>query len=172
MTSSRSILGEANALKCELAAEVLRSSGTLRLSVTGWSMLPTIMPGDTLTIEQTSPDTVSVGEIVLFGRYRSLFVHRVVAKNARCCTIVTGGDGMPVLDMPISETDLLGRVASIDRNGISIQPRRNLSLLEQVIATLVRRSTFAARVTIRISGLLQFFRQSPRQVSDFRASAL
>jgi len=79
---------------------------------------------------------------------------------------------MPVLDMPISETDLLGRVASIDRNGISIQPRRNLSLLEQVIATLVRRSTFAARVTIRISGLLQFFRQTPRQVSDFRASAL
>jgi signal peptidase I len=172
MISSASILDDANALKCELAAEVLRSSGRLRLRVTGWSMLPTIMPGDTLTIEQTSPNGISVGEIVLFGRDRRLFVHRVIAQNSGCDRIVTGGDAMPGPDMPISETDLLGRLTSIARNGISIQPRRSLHLLERVIATLVRRSTFAARVTMRVSGLLQFFRQSLRQVSDFRASAL
>ncbi len=78
-------LGNANALKCELAGEVLRSSGTLRLRVTGWSMLPTVMPGDTLVIEHVSSDAVSEGDIVLFVRDRRFFVHRVVTKGvARC----------------------------------------------------------------------------------------
>ena len=43
---------QGHALKCELAAESLRLSGRLRLRVTGWSMLPTICPGDTLIIER------------------------------------------------------------------------------------------------------------------------
>src|SRR5262249_37101837 len=43
--------GEAHAIKCELAAEVLRFSGRLRLQVGGWSMLPSVFPGDTLLVE-------------------------------------------------------------------------------------------------------------------------
>ena len=35
-------------LNASLASEVLRSSGSLHLRVTGWSMLPTVWPGDTL----------------------------------------------------------------------------------------------------------------------------
>ena len=43
---------ELEAVKCELAAEVLRSSGELRLRVTGSSMLPAVWPGDELTIRR------------------------------------------------------------------------------------------------------------------------
>ena len=57
----------AHLLKCELAREVLRSSGTLRLRVTGWSMLPTVMPGDTLIVDRAGGG-VSRGDIVLFAR--------------------------------------------------------------------------------------------------------
>ena len=68
---------ELHALKCELAGEVLRSSGRLRLRVTGWSMLPAIFPGDTLVIERANGESLGKGDIVLFHRDRRLFVHRV-----------------------------------------------------------------------------------------------
>ena len=68
----------AHSVKCDLAGEVLRSSGRLRLRVTGWSMLPTVMPGDTLIVERVSGE-VSRGEIVLFSRNQRLFAHRVVS---------------------------------------------------------------------------------------------
>ena len=81
MTSAPQVLDEAHALKCDLAGEVLRSSGTLRLQVMGWSMLPTVLPGDTLVIESAHSNSVCEGDIVLFGRDRRLFAHRVVTKG-------------------------------------------------------------------------------------------
>ena len=49
-------------LKCELAAEVLRSFGTLRFAATGWSMLPSVWPGETLVVDRIEPDgTVHAG---------------------------------------------------------------------------------------------------------------
>src|SRR5215469_1498253 len=118
------MMSESDAIKCELAAEVLRSSGTLRLRVTGWSMLPTVWPGDTLLIERVDPKAVPEGDIVLFGRDRRLFAHRVL-KNERS-VLVTRGDSMRTPDSPVDETEFLGRVSSIVRNGKWIKPRRTL----------------------------------------------
>jgi len=42
-------------LGCELAAEVLRSSGRLRLRATGTSMLPAVWPGDVLSVCREVP---------------------------------------------------------------------------------------------------------------------
>ena len=55
-------------LKCELAAEVLRSFGTLRFAATGWSMLPFVWHGETLVVERVQPDQVHIGDLVLVGR--------------------------------------------------------------------------------------------------------
>jgi signal peptidase I len=154
MTSSPPVLDEAHALKCDLAGEVLRSSGTLRLQVMGWSMLPTVWPGDTLVIESANSNTVSEGDIVLFGRDRRLFAHRVVTK--RSCgdsRVVTRGDAMPGPDSPLSEDELLGRVSFIVRNGTRIAPSRSLRFSERVMAALVRRSDIAARVVVGVHGM-------------------
>jgi len=166
MISSAAILGDENALKCELASEVLRSSGTLRLRVTGWSMLPSVMPGDTLVIERISSDAISEGDIVLFGRDRRLFVHRVVTRSQpQSAEIVTRGDAMPAPDPPVSESDLLGRVSFILRDGKCIEPSRSLRFSERAVAALVRRSTFAARVVVGVHGMRQTSRQSHVQTS-------
>ena len=73
----------AAAVKCELAAEVLRSFGTLRFVATGWSMLPSLWPGETLVVEGVGEgkdqDRVCVGDIVLVRREGGLCAHRVVA---------------------------------------------------------------------------------------------
>jgi len=128
-------ISPAHALKCELAGEVLRSSGMLRLQVTGWSMLPTIWPNDTVVVERVEPGSVSAGDIVLFSRDRRLFAHRVVAKasDARPDQFITQGDGMARPDPPVTGADVLGRVAFIVRDGRCIEPDKRLGLPKRAV---------------------------------------
>jgi signal peptidase I len=160
MTFFDAIPDDAHAVKCELAAEVLRSSGALRLRVSGKSMLPAIWPGDTLLIERVESHTVSEGDIVLFGRDRRLVVHRVARRIETPAEsgIVTRGDAMPEPDPAVPEGDLLGKVSIISRNGNLIAPRKTPRWTERAVAVLVRRSDIAARVVVGIRGLRQIFR--------------
>jgi signal peptidase I len=156
MRPSPSEFNNAHALKCEMASEVLRSSGTLRLRVTGWSMLPTIWPGDTLVVESVTSDAVNEGDIVLFGRDRRLFAHRVVQNiYGGFAEILTRGDAMPKPDPPVCETELLGKVRYIVRNGKSFEPGRSLGLTDRAVAALVRSSEMAARAVVGVRGKSQ-----------------
>ena len=161
MMASATASDAAHGLKCELAADSLRSSGALRLQVTGWSMLPAVWPGDVLMVEQAKANAVSEGEIVLFVRDRRLFVHRVVTNShpAAGPQLVTKGDAMPSPDRPISDAELLGKVSSIVRNGRSIEPSRRLRITERGVAALVRSSQTAARMIVGIRGMQQSFSQ-------------
>ena len=71
---------ESAAVKCELAGEVVRAFGELRLRVLGTSMVPSLHPGDLVSIQRASPSEVSTGEIALYLREGRLFAHRVVAR--------------------------------------------------------------------------------------------
>lgn len=143
-----------HSVKCELAGEVLRSSGILRLRVTGWSMLPSVLPGDTLVVERTTGESVSHGDIILFGRDRRLFAHRVVGRS-QSSQILTRGDSMPQPDPPVSENELLGKVSYLVRNGKCIEPSRRLRFPDRAVAAMVRRSQVAARVVVGVHGMRQ-----------------
>jgi len=147
------VTDESHALKCEMAAEVLRSSGTLRLRVTGWSMLPAVWPGDVLIVERVEPAGVAEGDIVLFVRHRRLIAHRVVKNHSS--TMLTRGDSMQATDSPVSDNEFLGRVTSIVRNDRNIEPSKALGSGQRAIAALVRRSDVAAGVVVRVRGRLQ-----------------
>jgi signal peptidase I len=142
-----------NALKCELASEVLRLSGKLRLCVTGWSMLPSVWPGDTLFVERASASQVTEGDIVLFGRDRRLFAHRVVRGIDKSSKILTRGDAMPQPDPPVSDDALLGRVSLIVRNGKRMAPSRKPRLADRALAAVLRRSLFAARLVVAVQNM-------------------
>jgi len=124
------------------------------MQVTAWSMLPAIWPGDTLMIESAPVGDVTEGDIVLFGRERRLFVHRVVKKIGGS-KFVTRGDAMSALDPVIGHHELLGRVSSIQRNGRCIAPRPRRSVAERAIAGLVRNSQIAARILVGVGGMHQ-----------------
>ena len=141
------------ALKCELAADVLRTSGTLTLGVTGWSMLPTVWPGDRVMIQRADSKEVFEGDIVLTRREKRFCVHRVLKKGWPGQSLVTRGDAMPAPDPPVLEGDVLGKIAVILRSGRCIQPSRKLRLSERAVAALVRRSRFAARVVVGVHGI-------------------
>lgn len=140
----------ATALKCELAGEVLRSSGKLRLGVTGWSMLPTIWPGDTLLIESAGYEAVSEGDIVLYGRDSRVVAHRLIAKvrgrEKEDEQFITRGDGMSQPDPPESASRLLGKVVLVVRNGRGFEPGNGRGIAARAISALVGRSVLATRV--------------------------
>lgn len=147
----------AHTLKCELACEVLRSSGNLRLCVTGWSMLPTIWPGDTLIVERASPDQIHVGEVVLIGRDGRLCAHRVVSKpdDSRYTRWITRGDAMSAPDRPVLQNELLGRVAYLIRAGRLIAVPAELSMVRNLTAKIVQRSVPAGRALVYLHRMVQ-----------------
>jgi len=144
----------AHSLKCELASESLRLSGTLRLKVSGWSMLPTIWPGDTLIISRLDGRELRQGEIALFQREGRFIVHRVRSKTTSSIKqVLTRGDAMLQHDAPVCSDDLLGKVDFILRNGRKIELSRNLGRTQCAVAGLAQRSAVGARVIVGIQQL-------------------
>ena len=94
-----------------VAAESLRASGRLRLSVRGESMLPSLWPGDVVEIASCSIDKVQPGEIVLAMREGRFFLHRFLARSGPA-TFLLRGDSVPTSDVSYSNEALLGRLVS------------------------------------------------------------
>ena len=153
---------EATALKCEIAGEVLRSFGSLRFAATGWSMLPAIWPGDTLVVDRISSEQVRVGDVVLIGRAGRLCAHRVISISVDSGTAywITRGDAMAAPDRPVSEGELLGRVSYLIREGKLVAVGAELSVVERLLAGIVRRSVPAARALVYLHGRLQTPKES------------
>ncbi len=104
-------------LKHNLAAEALRIAGNFRLAAFGYSMMPTLWPGEVLTIQAQSFDLVRPSEVVLFSRDGRFFIHRVVGKlNVYPETkLITRGDALPSVDALVSRIEFLGKVVSVRR---------------------------------------------------------
>jgi hypothetical protein len=141
-----------NALKGELAKEILRRFGTLRLQVTGQSMLPSIWPGDILLIERCAFGEIFTGDIVLCAREGRLFAHRVASADVdfESSRLVTQGDALPSPDAPVSAKEVLGKVSKIVRAGKSVEPPMAFTLKNRLVANAARYSTLAARLLVHL----------------------
>jgi signal peptidase I len=142
------------ASRCNLAAEVLQSRGTVQIRAMGSSMLPTLWPGDLVTIESQKFEQVQPGEIVLCLRDGRFFLHRAVKKS---CTgsdtfLLTRGDSMPKNDPPVRPGELLGRVTGIRRGESVVAPKPRLSPFGLMLARLLAHSSLCHRVALRLRG--------------------
>lgn len=139
-------------IKLDLAAEMLRRHGTLRLTAWGTSMLPTVWPGDLLTIQSVAHDEIVAGDIVLILRDRRFLVHRLVERRPVQDSVswITRGDAMPHNDPPTAACGLLGRVVSVQRANRTLVPRRRLSLLDSALARVLSRADRLRSLTLKI----------------------
>lgn len=135
--------------RLELTAELLTRGERMSLRVRGASMLPSLFPGDLLTFRRCAPEEIVVGDIVLFVREGRCFVHRVAERMAGGASsrLRTRGDALPVCDAPLIETEVLGRLATVERKGRRLPPPR-LGPVRSLVAGLVRRSPWAARALL------------------------
>ncbi len=120
--------------------------GHARIRVSGASMLPSLWPGDEVTIERADPAHARIGELVAYLRGDRLFVHRVAEHVAG--HLVTRGDALPSADPPVAHRDVIGRVVLVERAGRSVVPGEP-RLPARLVSTLVSRSTLAARLLLR-----------------------
>lgn len=133
--------------KIELATEILRSGGSIRVKALGTSMLPTIWPGDILQIERKPWDELAVGDVVLVKREKRVVIHRLVGSSGR--RWVTRGDAMPQDDPPVAPDDVLGRVSQIERCNRATEPRRRVLLVQRVLAWVLCRWHICRNVAVR-----------------------
>jgi len=105
--------------RLDLAAEVLHRFGEVRFIAHGSSMVPSIYPGDLLTVRSNAAADARRGEIVFFLLGGRPFVHRVTRKwpERNRIAFATRGDALPKEDPSVDASQLLGRVTAIQRRG-------------------------------------------------------
>lgn len=157
-TTTRETIG------CELAEEVIRSFGEVRLRVSGSSMVPSVWPGDILTVRSHDATEPLPGDIVVYRRDGRLVTHRVVEvrkpesevriSNPESLTpalpgveFVTRGDRVRQNDAPISKDEILGRVVSLKRGLQDRVPHRTPA--NRLASWILRYSDFATRVVVK-----------------------
>lgn len=124
-------------LGCELVADVAHSFGEVRLKVTGASMMPSIWPGDVITVRRNTTN-LQPGQVVLYRREGRLVAHRITRVQGDL--ISTRGDSLPCDDPPIYTPDIIGQVISLIRDGRRVHLKR--SVWKRAVSSTVRHSDF------------------------------
>jgi hypothetical protein len=134
---------------CELIADSLRRGREVSFRVMGSSMLPSILPGDELTVRPLEEVLPRSGEIVVFVRERKLFAHRMIAKSERAGNVqrVTRGDALIACDRPVEQSEVLGSVVRISRGGREISVA---SCPNHLISLGLRHSALLRRIVLDI----------------------
>jgi signal peptidase I len=136
---------------------MIRGGGTVRLKAWGSSMLPSVWPGDLLTIQSAARDEVVPGDIVLVVRDNRFVIHRLVeTRQVQDSPLwITRGDAMPQNDSPAAASEVLGRVVSVTRSNRSFVPSRRVSLLRSSLATMLCRWDRIRILALRIHAARQ-----------------
>lgn len=144
------------ALKLELAAEVLRSSGEVQFVARGASMVPAIFPGDVLLVRHEPVAAMRRGDVALLSRDARFCAHRVlqIANIGGKDVITTSGDALRQQDAPVTHDEFLGRVHAIVRRGKRIDIVQPQSLAQRAVAFLARRSDFLTKWLLRYNSLM------------------
>ena len=147
-----------SAVACRLVADVARGFGEVRLGVTGASMIPAIWPGDVILVHHRNPGELQSGKIILYVRGENLVAHRIT--SIRDARLITRGDSLSHDDPSIGESDILGEVVCLLRNGRYISPRQ--TFLQRGVSALLRRSGFCKRMALRAG--LRVLRIAPKEM--------
>lgn len=109
----------------ELVSRLLEEGNSIRIPADGYSMFPSIRPGDAIMISPVEDMcSLQVGEIVAWKREHDLVVHRLI--SVKChqerMVFITRGDSSMSADQPIIPEILAGRVTRIEQGGRKFTP--------------------------------------------------
>jgi signal peptidase len=139
------------ALRLELAAEVLRDFGELRFRACGGSMLPAIFPGDILLVRRDPVGGIRRGHIVLCSRAGRFYAHRVarIENRGKAVRLITRGDALTREDPAVFEEEFLGRVTGLARGRTQIELSATPSPGGRLFGGLLRHSDFLTTSLMR-----------------------
>lgn len=100
----------------ELAADLLRRGGPLRIKARGGSMTPFVRDGDVVLVTPTAGMEVGIGDVICYETPSGkLLLHRVIARDAD--GFMAKGDALACVEA-IDRTRLLGKVVAVERHGV------------------------------------------------------
>ncbi len=122
-------------VKCSLFAQVISRCGSATLKAWGTSMIPSIFPGDILTVHRAEASRLEAGDVAVYLHSGRLFVHRVVrAIDQNSAILVTRGDAMECDDPPVEAEEVVGRVTFIvPGRRLTYRLRRGLAALRSAM---------------------------------------
>src|SRR5262249_21700993 len=136
--------------RLDLATEVLRRFGEVRFVARGCSMIPSIYPGDLLTVRSQRIHHPRHGQIVLCLREGRFWAHRVIRKwrDGNRLLFATRGDALSKDDPCLDESHFLGGVTSIVRYGKPVQVAHIVGPWMKLLRLGVRHSNVLARTLL------------------------
>jgi hypothetical protein len=165
-TSSNPVSLTSSDLFRDLGTELLRQGKRIRFHAPGRSMYPTIKENEVITVEPIEPSSINVGHIILYRQDRSVVAHRVAriikTEPLPPCSLDVehpSNNGCPLSLVPrhsfllrddtwgkqyvlVTGEQILGKVASVERNGRQVDPysrRAQIRLIAHTIASRIKR---------------------------------
>jgi signal peptidase I len=114
--------------------EELTLGRIVRIAASGYSMIPTVWPGEIIEIQPEVIENVQIGDIIAFQRMQHMVVHRVVMiQNLHDETFITTmGDSNLKVDEVINNGNFIGKVRV-----------KNNTLIQSHAPVLVKRSFYS-----------------------------
>ncbi len=114
-------------------------------------MIPSIYPGDLLTVRSQVIAEARHGHIVLALREGRFWAHRLIRKwrQGNRFVLATRGDALPDEDPSLDESQVLGRVTSIVRYGKPVEFARIEGFSTKLLRWAVRNSNALAKTLLR-----------------------
>jgi hypothetical protein len=125
-------------------------------------MLPSVWPGDVLSIEPAPGKDVVPGDIVLVVRDGRFFVHRLIEKHESHW--ITRGDSLPQNDPPLAKAQVLGKVSLIHRKTGDIVPSSRVSPFGRTLAWMLCRWDLFRNLSLRIHSFQQLGASANRTI--------
>ncbi|WP_243349154.1 signal peptidase I [Parabacteroides sp. FAFU027] len=102
-----------------IADSLLQEGRTVSFTMAGYSMYPTLKPGDVGLVKKCAPEDLYTGDIIVFRTAQKLVAHRLVkiVEKKNTHFYIAKGDNNRHTDTPFREEALIGKVESFTRNG-------------------------------------------------------
>ena len=94
----------------DLIKSALKKQKAAKVRFLGVSMTPAIRNGDMIILKEESPNSIKVGEVIVFDRENDLIGHRVIWKvHLDRLYFLTRGDNTAFYDLPVPAEAIYGK---------------------------------------------------------------
>lgn len=140
----------------DLAFELGRSAGKIRLKLYGTSMVPALWPTDIVTVQCCSALSLTPGQIAVCRTEVGLVAHRVLRREHS--TLILRGDSLRIPDPPVHHSQLLGVVIAAERAGKAVSLCRTPWLA--LFSWVIRHSSVCRHIVLRLGSAIPFERET------------
>ena len=142
----------------DLAEILIDNDHQLQLRMQGFSMYPTLRPGDKGLVRKCSINEIQTGDIIVVKKQHKLIAHRLIriVSGGTNTLYICRGDQNGFEDKPATAGEIVGKLVSYERNGNKVDMGGfGTKLVRWHMINLPRLMYARNRMILRLNGLFQ-----------------